>query len=267
MNDRKDFFIRMCEAENVSVNELIKLTGKSKSVVYDWLDYSKTNVLPGNEVLIKILSRFGITLDEYLKCESDKIPSNDEYRVYKTYIYSEHGNKYINSLILDNSNYDYIFNCFIDDVITVKSMLEKYLNGVEIDLVKFDMLCDNLFPTYWSDAAYEDEADGIICSLNSSSLNDYKERHKRVKMSMEEDLDEEDFFKLELLFPNADFLALTVASYKDFHIFKRYINILDQSKLKELEKSYNKMLESNPNFDTNKRISNYIEKCINKYFE
>ena len=61
MNDRKDFFIRMCEAENVSVNELIKLTGKSKSVVYDWLDYSKTNVLPGNEVLIKISENMCLT--------------------------------------------------------------------------------------------------------------------------------------------------------------------------------------------------------------
>ena len=264
MNDRKEFFIRMCEVENVTVDELIKLTGKSKTVVYDWLDYSKENVLPGNEALSIILCRLGITLDEYLRCKSDKLPSYDEYRVYKNSLGGEFVNTYFMQSILDNPNYDCILNCFINDVNSVKSMLEDYLNGNEIDLNKFDMLCDNLHPTYWSDAAYEDEGDGIIGTLNASNLEDYKERYNRVKMSMEEDLDEEDYFKLDLFFPNADYLALTVADNKSMDIFKRYVYILNENELKDLEKHYYIMAEHEPSFDKSKKILKYIEKCIKK---
>lgn len=264
MNKLKDFFIRMCEVENVSVEELMDLTGKSKSVVYDWLDYSKENVLPGNEDLSKILCRLGITLDEYLQCKSDKLPKEDKYRIYKNYITGEYVNKCIASSVLENPNYECILNCFIDDVIDVKSMLDDYLNGNTIDLERFDMLCAYLSPTYWSDAAYLDEGDGIIGSLDSSSLEDYKERNERVKMSKEEDLDEEDRFHLDLYFPNLDYLALTVADKKSMDIFKRYVFILDECGLKELEKHYHIMLEHEPEFDKSKKILKYIEKSINK---
>lgn len=261
MNKLKYFFIRMCEVENVSAHELMELTGKSKSVVYTWLDYSN-NTLPGNESLSKILCRLGITLDEYLQCKSDKLPIYDQFRVYKNYIEGSNGNNYIISTVLDNPYYDCILSCFIEDVITVKSMLEDYLNGKEIDLEKFDMLCDNLTPTYWSDPAYEDEGDGIIGSLNSSSLEDYKERNDRVKMSMEEDLDEEDYFKLDLFFPCLDYLALTVGDKKSMEIFKRYVHILDKGELKILEEHYYTMLEHEPEFDKSKKILKYIVKII-----
>ena len=44
---------------------ITKTTNLSKSVVYDWLDYSKENVLPGNEDLSKILCRLGIMTTIY----------------------------------------------------------------------------------------------------------------------------------------------------------------------------------------------------------
>jgi predicted DNA-binding transcriptional regulator AlpA len=51
----KDFFIRMCEMENLTAQELQNLTGKSKSVVYEWLNYSNISSFPSYKSLSKIV--------------------------------------------------------------------------------------------------------------------------------------------------------------------------------------------------------------------
>ena len=73
MIKHKDFLIRMCDVENVNASDLMALTGKSKTVVYEWLNYSNLTNFPTNDSLSKIICRLGITIDDFLKCKSDKL--------------------------------------------------------------------------------------------------------------------------------------------------------------------------------------------------
>ena len=114
----------MLEVENVTPKDLQEVTGKSKSVVYDWLDCSNSTHFPSNEALIKILCRLGLSLDEFIRCESDKLPKDNLYRTYKEYIMGSINNKWLSTSLLDNNNYEEILNCFINDVIRVEEMLD-----------------------------------------------------------------------------------------------------------------------------------------------
>ena len=77
MFQQKDFFIRMCEMEKLTALELQKLTKKSKSVVYEWLNYSNVNSYPSYESLSKIVCRLGISIDDLLKTKNYYIVFND----------------------------------------------------------------------------------------------------------------------------------------------------------------------------------------------
>ncbi len=197
-----------------------------------------------------------------MKNQTEKYLNLDDYRIYRNYINGNLNNKYISATMLENINYDYILNCFIDDVIKVKSMLDEYLSGTEIDYNKFDMLCDHLSPIYWSDAAYEDEGDGIINSLSVASLPDYKERHGRVKLSISEGYEEDEIFKLDLFFPNCDYLVLIAANNKNIDILQKYLSILNKKEINELLEQYYIIVKRCHNFDLSKDILKYIETCI-----
>ena len=82
MKDFKNFFIRMCDLEGVSPKELQEITGKSKSVVYEWLNYDNKTSLPTKETLLKVLFRLGLTMDDYINCRSDKLVDSSLYRTY-----------------------------------------------------------------------------------------------------------------------------------------------------------------------------------------
>ena len=190
MEELKTFLCRMCEVENITVKELQELTGKSKSVVYKWLKYSDSNSFPSYDSLSKILCRLGLTMDEFLRCKSDKIVNYEKYRTYKHYFYSYHERVIISHRVVEALDCENILNCFIFDMLKFKKMLSAYLNGETIDLEKFDVLCLNLQPYFSTEIEIDEFGGGTYYYLDSSNLADYKYRCERYNELLEEDPEE-----------------------------------------------------------------------------
>ena len=65
MDKYKIFLLNLCSIENITAKDLMKLTGKSQSVVYAWLSFKKSD-FPTIDSLGKILFRLGISFDDFI---------------------------------------------------------------------------------------------------------------------------------------------------------------------------------------------------------
>ena len=213
----KDFFIKMCDVEGVSPKELQEITGKSKSVVYEWLNYFNVTSLPSKEDLLKVLARLGLNMDDYINCKSDKLAGDETnvlYRTYDQHMIGDEFGLYITESVLTANNYEYILDCFLDDCISFKSMLEDYLNGIEIDLEEFDVICKHLKPQYWSDAVFIDEfTDAAVGFFDSSMLEEYKLRTELYNELVEDDPEYATTHSHDVWLPRADYFVLHVAPH------------------------------------------------------
>ena len=68
MKKYKEFLSVICDIDNLSVKEIMEITGKSQPVVYSWMNLSKEDCLPSIESLMKILFRLGLSLDDFINC-------------------------------------------------------------------------------------------------------------------------------------------------------------------------------------------------------
>ena len=259
----KDFLINICEVENITVKELQKLTGKSQSVVYEWLDYSKSS-FPSYDSLSKILCRLGITLDDFMKCKSERLVDHTHYRTYSDYIIGQHDNQWFAEDILEDQNHKYILNCYIDDCFRLKSLVKDYLKGVEIDINEFNMLCENIHPCYISDAVYYYElTDMIINYLCLQTLPDYKMRKEFFDELVKEDEEFAINKEHEIYIPSANSLVLHLA-INDFNVLKKYILLLNKTEKKILMENYISKCIDEKDYDNNKRIAKFLikNKCL-----
>ena len=260
MNKYKDFLIRMCDVENLTIKELQKLTGKSQSVVYEWLNYNNVSSFPSYDSLSKILCRLGITLDDFIKCKSNRLVDYTHYRTYRDYIVGQYDNQYFSKTILDDQNYKFVLNCYIDDCFRLKSLVNDYLNGIEIDMDEFDMLCENINPSYVSDAVFFDEfTDSVIDYLYSPTLPDYKMRKEYYDELVENDPEFSINKEHEVYIPSANSLVLFEAS-EDISILKKYILLLNKTEKKILMEHYVSKCMHEPDYDKNKRIAKFLVK-------
>lgn len=256
----KDFLIRMCEVENLTIKELQKLTGKSQSVVYEWLNYNNVSSFPSYDSLSKILCRLGITLDNFIKCKSNRLVDYTHYRTYSDYIVGHYDNQYFSKTILDDQNRKFILNCYIDDCFRLKSLVNDYLNGIEINIDEFDILCENINPSYVSDAVFFDEfTDLIIDYLCSPTLPDYKMRKEYYDELVENDPEFATNKEHEIYIPSANYLVLYEAS-DDISILKKYILLLNKTEKKVLMENYISKCMFEPDYDKNKRIAKFLVK-------
>ena len=197
MRTIKDFLIAMCEVENIKAKELQQLTGKSQSVVYEWLNSSNITNFPTYESLSKILCRLGLTMDEFLKCKSDKLVDYSKFRTYSNYLCSKNVDEFslsekrltFSRTVMEALNYENILNCYINDCLELKKMITLYLKGIKVDTDKFDLLCNNIKPFVISDIEFFDEAGGVGYYLNSSNVYDFKIRTEAYKENVEDDPD------------------------------------------------------------------------------
>ena len=253
----KDFFIKMCDIEGVSPKELQEITGKSKSVVYEWLDYSKPSSLPTKEILLKVLARLGLTMDDYINCESEKLAgdsSNVLYRTYDEYMIGDELGMSITESILTANNYEYILNCFLDDCISFKTMLEDYLNGTLIDLEKFDVICKHLKPQFYSDAVFIDEVTETAFGFFAASmLEEYKLRTELFNELAEDDPEYTINNSHQVWLPHADYIVLHVAK-TNLDFVKRFLLVLNEDEKNNFLKSYFNYYMREINFDINKKI-------------
>lgn len=253
----KDFFIKMCDIEGVSPKELQEITGKSKSVVYEWLDYSKPSSLPTKEALLKVLARLGLTMDDYINCESEKLAgdsSNVLYRTYDEYMIGDELGMSITELILTANNYEYILNCFLDDCVSFKTMLEDYLNGTLIDLEKFDVICKHLKPQFYSDAVFIDECtETAFGFFDARMLEEYKLRTELFNELAEDDPEYTINHFHQVCLPHADNIVLHVAK-TNLDFVKRFLLVLNEDEKNNFLESYFNYYMREINFDINKKI-------------
>lgn len=254
MRKYKDFFIRMCDVEGVTPKELQEITGKSKSVVYEWLNYFYESSLPTKEALLKVLFRLGLTMDDYINCKSEKLVSKSLYRTYDEHMVGDEFGLYIIESVLTASNYEYILDCFLDDCVSFKAMLEDYLKGNEINLEEFDLICKHLKPQYWSDAVFIDElTDAAVGFFSSSMLEEYKLRTALYNELVEDDPDYAKDHDHDVWLPRADYFVLHV-SKTNLNVVKRYLSVLNEIEKKKFLEVYFNYYMKETNFDVNKKI-------------
>lgn len=250
----KDFLIRMCDVENVTPKELQEITGKSKSVVYEWLNYSNLSSLPTKETLLKVLSRLGLTMDDYINCKSEKLVCDSAYRTYDQYMIGDEFGLYITESVLNANNYEYILNCFLDDCVLFKSMLEDYLNGIKIDYEKFDLICRHLKPSYWSDAIFIDElTESAVGFFNSRMLEEYKLRTSLYNELAEDDPEYVANHSHDVWLPRADYFVLHVAK-TNINVVNRFLCVLNDTEKNNFLETYFDYYMKQTNFDINKKI-------------
>ena len=260
MKDFKNFFIRMCDLEGVSPKELQEITGKSKSVVYEWLNYDNKTSLPTKETLLKVLFRLGLTMDDYINCRSDKLVDSSLYRTYDEHMIGDEFGLYITESVLTANNYEYILDCFLDDCISFKSMLNNYLNGLEIDLEEFDLICKHLKPQYSSDAVFIDElTDVAVDFFSSSMLEEYKLRTELYNELVEDDPEYAFDHFHDVWLPRADYFVLHVAKTNPY-VVKRFLSVLNETEKNNFLEVYFNYYMKQVNFDINKKILKYLIK-------
>lgn len=274
MRTIKDFLIAMCEVENIKAKELQQLTGKSQSVVYEWLNSSNITNFPTYESLSKILCRLGLTMDEFLKCKSDKLVDYSKFRTYNNYLCSKNVDEFslsekritFSRTVMEALNYENILNCYINDCLELKKMITLYLKGIKVDTDKFDLLCNNIKPFVISDIEFFDEVGGVGYYLNSSNIYDFKIRTEAYKERVEDDPDYALECNHKIIFPDADYFALTVAT-ENLKVLEKYLLILDEKEKNSLMYSYLICIYNKGDFDKNNSIFKFLyrNKCKFEY--
>ncbi len=259
MKTYKQFLTKICDIENVSVKELMELTGKSQSVVYSWLNLSKPECFPSIESLGKILFRLGISFDDFINCRHPVYDNGESARIYYRYIYGMWDQRYIGTEILDLPNADKVIKTYLLDRLRLNRMITDYVNGLEIDKQHFDLLCKALMPFVVSDVITEGEQS--VFDLNSYTLCDYKLGLDIIKETEEEYGDDAEFDMPlhQIYFPDANYIIL-LAAENNIGFLKDYLAIIDESDKRFLLECYMKICSDTTDYDKkNKIIKQLIE--------
>ena len=252
----KSFLAKICDIENVSVKELMDITGKSQSVVYSWLNLSKDECFPTIESLGKILFRLGISFDDFINCRHPVYDNGESARVYYRYIYGSLDNKYIGMDLLELPNADEVIKTYLFDKMCLNKMINDYICGIKIDLNRFDLLCKTLMPFVVSE-----HEDGTVYDLHSDTLFEYKEGVDR-KREYETKGNEFDVALHQVCYPDANEVILLVAA-NNIKVLNEYFATADDREKRHLLQCYLNICSHDSEYDKkNKIIKKLIEnKC------
>ena len=265
MKRHKLFLVKICDIENVTVKELITLTGKSQSVVYSWLNLSKPD-FPTIESLEKIIFRLGISLDDFINCRHPVYDNGEAARIYNQYVYGFGDQSYIGKEILDLPNAEEIIRTYLYDRMHLNNMIQADLNGLEIDKDRFDFLCKALMPVLVSDIITD--AEQSIYDLNSDTLNSYKLGMQTMKEMEEDRCDNPDFDMPEhyICFPDAHEVILLAADTTP-SLINEYLGIINEREKAFLLDRYMRICEDNPNYDKKKKIIKRLIESDIRFFD
>ena len=254
----KDFLLRLCEVEKVSIKELQEITNKSKTVVYEWFNFQNKTSFPRFEELSKILCRLGVTIDEFIRCKSSKVLDYQLYRSYNEYIRGSFTSQYISESILENENYYEILNSYVEDCYDLRAIINDFLEGIEIDKEEFEKLSKLIGPVYFSDVTFlDDYSDGVTGYLSYGGLIDFKMRNDLFKELIEDDEEEKDAHEHGIFFPSASCVIFKAAS-KKLRILRKYLSILNNIEKNALMETYIRMYLEDNSFDSEKRIFKFL---------
>ena len=258
MKKYKLFLIKICDIENITVKELMELTGKSQSVVYSWLNLSKPD-FPTIDSLGKIVFRLGISLDDFINYRHPIYDDGNAARIYYRYVHGSFEQSYIGSEIIDLPNSEEVIKTYIYDRMRLNNMIKDYINGLEIDIHSFGLLCEALKPAFVSEIITDGSQS--VYFLNSDTLNDFRLGIEQIK-ELEEEYDDEPDFEIPehyICYPNANYLILLAAD-KNPSFINEYLTIIDEREKAFVLDSYMRICEDNPNYDKkNKIVKRLIE--------
>ena len=254
MEQYKQFLINICDIENVSVKEIMELTGKSQSVVYSWLNFSKLDCFPSIESLGKILFRLGLSFDDFVNGRHPVYDSGQSARVYYRYIGGGYENRYIETDILDLPNVDEVLRIYIWDRTRLNDMVNDHLNGLDIDMERFDLLCKSLKPCVVSEVV-SDIAECVF-DLTAQTLSDYKwgvNYIKEIEADYEESSLDFDPPHHKIYFPKANYVIL-LAAENNIDLLAKYLQIADIADKRCILLCYMKICAQISNYDKKNRI-------------
>lgn len=259
MRQHKEYLNAMCAIENLSVKEIMAITGKSQPQVYKWMNISKDDCFPAIESLGKILFRLGISFDDFINCRHpiyDDFGKKRSARIYYQYFCGAHDNIniYIDSCILEHPKAEAVLMAYILDRKSVMTMVNDYVNGSNIDTHRFDLLCKALRPCFVSEVI--GEADLSVEHLNSYSLQHYKSGVEIIKEIEEDNADEEEPCEMpmhKIYFPYANRVIL-LAAENNSKILDIYLNIADDEEKRLLLSCYLDIYSQNCGYDKKNKI-------------
>ena len=256
----KHFLVKICAIENVSVPELMALTGKSQAVVYSWLDLSKPECFPLIDSLGKILFRLGMTFDDFINCKHPIYESGEMARVYYLYIHGAIDQRCLGNEILELPHSVEVIKTYLVDRMLLCSMAQDYVRGHEIDKNRFDFLCKALAPAVLSDSV--EFGVQTIFELNSYSLDAYKlgaDSLCEYRADCEQNGIASESWRHEILFPDAAELVLLLSD-KDIGLLKTYLSMVEYEEICDLFSLYRKICTDHPEYDKKGKILKILEK-------
>ena len=254
MQNYKLFLINVCNIDNITIQELMEITGKSKSVVYSWLNLSKPD-FPTIDSLGKILFRMGISLEDFINYRHPVYDNGKFARTYGDYISGYWDESYIQSDILELPNADEVISTYLHDRSALNNMIQDYVNGLEIDMERFELLCKELRPMFASDDSVISEAGVCIDNLNRDTLKSYKYGLEILKEAKEDNEGDPNYEPPEhyMFYPDANYVIL-LAAEKNPSFINEYLTIIDDIDKRFLLEDYMRICEENPDYDKKNRI-------------
>lgn len=257
MKKYKEYLTALCDIENLSVKEIMNITGKSQPVVYSWMNLSKSDCFPPIESLVKILFRLGVSFDDFINCRHpiyDDFGGEKSARIYYQYYCGSYDNTYIDPCILNLPNAEEVLRSYILDRMHVMEMVNDYVKGLSIDTQRFDLLCKALMPYLVSEVV--GVGDESVTHLDSYFLQQYKEGLDIIKESEEFCVENEEPYDARLhkiYFPFANYVMLLVAE-KNIKILNSYFNIVDETEKHLLLPCYLDICAKNHSYDKKNKI-------------
>ena len=254
MKRYKSFLARICEIENVSVKEIMELTGKSQAVVYSWLNSSKEECFPSIGSLGKILFRLGISFDDFIHCRHPVYDDGNLARVYDRYISGSLENRYLVRELLDLKNAEEVIKAYLSDRLCLISMIDDYLAGLEIDRRYFDTLCEAVKPFVVTNVVTDAEVEGF--NLCSETLPAYKygiDCIREIENDPENEDDDLEAPMHQIFFPDANRVILLAAD-NSIKLLKDYMVIIDETDKRYLLADYLEICTDYEDYDKKNRI-------------
>lgn len=257
MKKYKEFLSVICDIDNLSVKEIMEITGKSQPVVYSWMNLSKEDCFPSIESLTKILFRLGLSFDDFINCRHpvyDDLNDKKSARIYYQYYCGVYDNKYIDTDILDLLNSEEVLKAYIFDRMHVMSMINDYVDGLNIDTQRFDLLCKALMPYIVSEVV--GDGDEFVEQLNSYSLQYYKEGLEAIKELEEEHAEDEEPYDApshRIYFPFANHVIL-LAAENSISLLNSFLSVADECEKRRLLPCYLDICAQTPGYDKKNKI-------------
>lgn len=245
MYESKLFLSKLLALEGVSVEELMALTGRSRSVVYEWLNLADKESFPPFASLEKILCRLGITLDDLFACHHPLYGDGSAARRYGQYTVGAYENAAITEALLEENDADAIVSTYLNDRRRFAELLTEARSG-EVDTEEFDLYAEALKPVLVTELGGELPQ---ACYLNSATLPKYRLGCQTLVENGEEPENDEHY----VAYPDPSAVIL-LASRHDVRHLDAYLHLADEKEKSRILACYIELRGKKEKLDRKNRL-------------